>query len=415
MCSKKKAAAALIILLEEQKREKTIWTRNLFKRRTEKGHYENLVKELSLEDSESYRRFLRMDTETFNSIVDIVRPDIQKQMTLMRETISPEERVSLTLRFLATGDSYQSLSFAFRISPSSISHIIPEVCEAIYNRFKDTYLKVPSTQEEWKEIAHNFSDMWNFPNCLGAVDGKHVVLNQPSQSGSHFHNYKGTFSIVLMAVSDAEYKFIFVDVGTNGRISDGGVWNKCALKNAIESGILEIPDINRIGSKDLPHVFVGDEAFPLKKYLMKPYSSRNLNDERRIFNYRLSRARRVVENAFGILTSQWRVYRKPIALSLENSKKVVLATIILHNLLRSKSKTSNNYSPVNIIDREDITTGEVQYGFWRQEEAYGVQSLGQMATNFYSAEAKEIRDDFTEYFNNEGQVSWQSIYSHVDK
>jgi hypothetical protein len=122
-----------------------------------------------------------------------------------------------------------------------------------------------------------------------------------------------------------------------------------------------------------------------------------------------------VENAFGILTSQWRVYRKPIALSLENSKKVVLATIILHNLLRSKSKTSNNYSPVNIIDREDITTGEVQYGFWRQEETYGVQSLGQMATNFYSAEAKEIRDDFTEYFNNEGQVSWQSIYSHVDK
>jgi hypothetical protein len=83
--------------------------------------------------------------------------------------------------------------------------------------------------------------------------------------------------------------------------------------------------------------------------------------------------------------------------------------------LRSKSRTSNNYSPVNIIDREDITTGEVQYGFWRQEETYGVQSLGQMATNFYSAEAKEIRDDFTEYFNNEGQVSWQSIYSHVDK
>jgi hypothetical protein len=145
--------------------------------------------------------------------------------------------------------------------------------------------------------------MWNHPNCIGAVDGKHIVMNQPSQSGSHFHNYKGTFSIVLMAVADAEYKFIFVDVGTNGGIVDGGVWNKCALKNAIECGILTIPEINKVGSKDLPYVFVGDEAFPLKRYLMKPYPGRSLTDERHVFNYRLSRLR-IVENAFGLLTSQ---------------------------------------------------------------------------------------------------------------
>jgi nicotinamide mononucleotide adenylyltransferase len=83
MCSKKKAAAVLLLLEKEEqvKRERIIWVKNLFKRRTEKGHYENLVKGLSLEDSESYRRFLGIDTETFNFITDTVRSDIQKEMT----------------------------------------------------------------------------------------------------------------------------------------------------------------------------------------------------------------------------------------------------------------------------------------------------------------------------------------------
>ena len=82
--------------------------------------------------------------------------------------------------------------------------------------------------------------------CLGAMDGKHVEIVPPPGSGSQFYNYKGDFSIVLLALVDADLKFRFVDVGTNGRISDGGVWSKSALKKAIEVNTLNIPDTQQL-------------------------------------------------------------------------------------------------------------------------------------------------------------------------
>ena len=88
------------------------------------------------------------------------------------------------------------------------------------------YLKVPSRQKEWLEIALKFEEKWNFPNCVGAIDGKHSVMQPPANAGSYYYNYKNTHSIVLMAVAGQDYECHYADVGTNGRISDGGVFNK---------------------------------------------------------------------------------------------------------------------------------------------------------------------------------------------
>ncbi|CAG2238694.1 unnamed protein product [Mytilus edulis] len=143
----------------------------------------------------------------------MVKDSITKYSTNMRTCITAEERLSLTLRYLATGESYRSLSYSFRIAPSTVCSIIPEVCDALYQALKDTYMKVPSTPEEWEEIATDFYEKWNYPNCLGAIDGKHVVVQAPSNSGSYYYNYKHTHSIVLMALVDANYRFTYVDVG----------------------------------------------------------------------------------------------------------------------------------------------------------------------------------------------------------
>lgn len=135
------------------------------------------------------------------------------------------------------------------------------------------------------------------------MDGKHVGIKCPAKSGSNFFNYKNFFSIVLFAIVDADYKFIYIDVGKNGRISDGGIFANTPIYNKLENGSLRLPADEPLPDrvKNIPFLLVGDEAFPLKSYLMKPYPNRNLDLTQRIFNYRLSRVRRIVENVFGIV------------------------------------------------------------------------------------------------------------------
>ena len=152
-----------------------------------------------------------------------------------------------------------------------------------------------------------FQERWNFPNCLGALDGKHVRIVLPFNSGSTYYNYKHTFSIVLMALVDADYRFLYVDVGSNGRVSDGGVFSGCNLYEALETQMAGVPEPKPFPGEDIPTSFfvVADEAFALKEYLIKPYPHRNLTKVQGIYNYRFSRARRVIENAFGILANRF--------------------------------------------------------------------------------------------------------------
>ena len=90
-------------------------------------------------------------------------------------------------------------------------------------------MQVPSTEEEWKRTVAEFLGKWNFNNCIGALDGKHIVIKPPPNSGSYYFNYKHSFSKVLLGLVDASYKFIYVDIGCNGRVSDGGVFRNCKL------------------------------------------------------------------------------------------------------------------------------------------------------------------------------------------
>ena len=95
----------------------------------------------------------------------MVGPSITKQTTRLRKPIPPEENLAVTLRFLATGESFESLMFSFRIHESTISKFIPEVCFAIYSGLKSTYLRLPETKDEWIAISEGRKQRWQFPNC----------------------------------------------------------------------------------------------------------------------------------------------------------------------------------------------------------------------------------------------------------
>nr|XP_042911865.1 uncharacterized protein LOC110282418 [Parasteatoda tepidariorum] len=196
----------------------------------------------------------------------------------MRECFPAAEKLAVTLRYLASGDSYGPMKYLFRIDKATISKFIPETCTAIYSVLKD-YIQVPATEEEWQDIAKKFEERWNFPNCIGALDGKHVIVRHKRKYGSQCFNYKLANSIVLFALVDADCNSIYIDVGTNGRVADSTIFSISELRGALENNAQGIPppSILPMSNEILPYVIVADEAFPLKNYLKKPYPRRELS------------------------------------------------------------------------------------------------------------------------------------------
>ncbi|CAH1966479.1 unnamed protein product [Acanthoscelides obtectus] len=256
--SKNKRAAVALILLNilKKRREKkkvtqnrSIWVKPHLQERHRVGIEQTLLTDLLAQDGNDFKNFMRMDYDTFMMLQDKVslvlcykiafndyykinfkvRLDIEKQDTYLRSSISSELRLAITLRFLATGDSYRSLEYLTRVSASTISLLVPHVCQAVYSHLQPEYMKVPCTEDDWKKIADEFRNKWNFPNATGAIDGKHIEIEAPPNAGSYYFNYKGRHSIVLLALADAECNFLYIDVGCNGRMSDGGIFKNSTL------------------------------------------------------------------------------------------------------------------------------------------------------------------------------------------
>lgn len=117
--------------------------------------------------------------------------------------------------YLAHRNAVRTQSWDYQVGRSTAYKIIPQVCEAIWNALHPTYLP-DMNRDKWAKVAEEFYLRWQFPNCVGAVDGKHIKIRCPPNSGSNFFNYKQYFSIVLMATCDAQFKFTWVDIGQYG-------------------------------------------------------------------------------------------------------------------------------------------------------------------------------------------------------
>lgn len=294
----------------------------------------------------------------------------------------------------------QSLAWSHKMGISTVHIIINEVVRAIWDVLSPIYLKKPTT-EDWLKIASDFNRKWNFPNVIGALDGKHIKIEAPSNSGSLYFNYKKTFSIVLLATCDANYLFTMVDIGAYGSQSDGGVFKESVFGRLMESGGLNIPGDSVIPESNIrmPYVFVADEAFPLKNNIMRPYPGRFLPTRQLIFNYRLSRARMCIENTFGILVARWQFLKNPIKAKVENIDHFVKAAVVLHNYC--KVNDSKLYCPNDFTDQNDEKNGK-----WR-EEASVLKSVGRLAANTSTRQNFNLRNALAEYFITNGSVPWQ--------
>ena len=162
---------------------------------------------------------------------------LQKETTMLKPK-TPEEKLPITLRFLATGESYKSLMYQYCVSDSTVSKLLQVECDIISKVFIDEFMHIPSTKNDWLRIATE--ELWQFLNCIRAFGGKEIALFHPLLGGWNYHNYKRFHSIVLMTLVDANYKFLYVDIGCQGRLNNGAVYQNCSFYKSLTTDQLKI-------------------------------------------------------------------------------------------------------------------------------------------------------------------------------
>jgi hypothetical protein len=241
----------------------------------------------------------------------------------------------------------------------TISGIIAETTTAIWSTLQPPFMPSPN-EAKWKRIAERYLDLWNFPNCIGSTDGKHVRIKCFPKSGSLYFNYKDYILVVLVACANSNAVFKTVHVGDFGKNSDGSEFRASTLGQMLEKEELHIP-LPMDGSGEIfPYYFVADEALPLKINLMRPYPRRMLNKQKNFFNYRLSCARKSVECAFGILNVRFKILEGPICRREETVNSVIKASVV-HNFIRTQKglfceggeNFAVNKSSHHIVNEED--------------------------------------------------------------
>ncbi|KMQ82929.1 nuclease harbi1-like protein, partial [Lasius niger] len=330
----------------------------------------------------------------------------------IRTPLSPRLRLSLTLTYLAQGESMRTKHLEFRVGKSTVCKIVPEVSCAIWRALQPVVLPTLDA-EDWRKISEEYMLKWQFPNCIGALGGRHI--KKPPCSGSQYHNYMKFFSIVLLALCDANHKFTWVDIGQFVTV----VWRNSELAADLDSGNADLPSPTPLPGRDVPfpQVIVADEAFPLNTYLMRLYARRNrLTDEQRVFNYRLSRARLCIENTFEILVSRWHILHKRLCSSVANAEEIFKTLVCLHNFIISYNNGNNGsasqYCPSDWLDVED-ENGFIHNGRWRIiGPGQFLKELGRTGANRDGSMSEGMRNYLKQCFMSpigEAQAPWQYV------
>lgn len=198
-----------------------------------------------------------------------------------------------------------------------------DTCDKIWDNLQPAYMP-DKNKEDWIKIAAHFYDRTNFPNVIGAIDGKCMRI-VPDKSGSKNFNYTKYFSQVLMAWINADYKFVFIYIGSFGAMSDSIIFKDSKMGQMLEQNWLKtLYQVMKLVV--MSFYVVADEAFGLSKQVLHPYAKNNLTVLKRIVNYWHTRARRLVECIFGILANKWRILQRPLEVNNEFCDSIIMYT-----------------------------------------------------------------------------------------
>ena len=261
--------------------------------------------------------------------------------------------------------------------------IVIRTCDVIAEHLLPRYVRVPSGNQ-LQEIVNEFETLWGFPQAVGAIDGSHMPILKPRESPSDYFNRKGFYSILVQAVVDSRGRFMDVTIGWPGKVHDARVLVNSTFYQRGISGEL-LPDWKRIiDGVEIPLMILGDPAYLLLPWLMKPYRDTGSNTpQQRHFNYRQSRARMVVENAFGRLKGRWRCLLKRMDYyKTKHTIDVIASCIVLHNICELRGDACD----LGWIIQEDFETTS-------NDSTASNTSSSSSATNIRNTLAKYLYDN----------------------
>ena len=292
---------------------------------------------------ERFKKTFRVSKNTFNFILSRIRHDLERE-TVNEDPISPECRLGICLYRLGRGDYYYTIAEMAGLGVSTVHSIVTQVCASIVeNLWQECITEhMPESEDDFNRKMEDMNNRWQFPFCWAAIDGCHIPIKCPpggAEACKEYHNFKNFYSIVLMAMVDSRYRFIWGSCGFPGNSHDAVIFQSTGLwENIKKHGF--IPDIGQqVADVTVPPLIIGDSAFPFQPWLLKPYTNAVLTAKQRYFNYRLSRARMITEGAYGQLKGRWRVLLRRNESGPHEAKTATLTCMVLHNICIEKGDT----------------------------------------------------------------------------
>ena len=346
---------------------------------------------------ESFKKKFRVSKETFCFILEKINHRILKEERC-ETPISPEMRLGICLYKLGRGDYNFTVAELAGIAESTVCVIIKEVCLAIVEEMWNDHVEClfPKTREEFISIMADMEAHWQFGFAFCGIDGSHIPIKCPAGGAvamKQYYNFKNFYSVVLLALVDANYRFIWASCGAPGNTHDSTYFQSTNIWEKICNGTLLPNDIRTVGGDNISPINLGDGAFPMRSWLMKPYGDAILSEEKRYFNYRLSRARMVTEGAFGKLKSRFRVLHRKCESHKDTVKIMTLACVVIHNLSISRG---------DILTRKfDLMIDSGTQKMRTREQIRDILDMSDTSHNFIqapSSTAKEVRDKLRDIF-----------------
>lgn len=279
----------------------------------------------------------RISRQTFVFICEKLRPSIERQNTRFRKSVSVEKRLAITLWCLATCAEYRSITHLFGVARCTVCVIVHDTCAAIVRVLLPHYIKFP-VEDDLEFVINGFTEKWNMIQTVGAIDGRHIPVRPPTLNHTDYYNRKGWYSVILQAIVDHQYFFRDIYVGWPGSVHDARVLSKSHFYRKVMNKQLLHTHSQNINGKQVPPFLLGDSAYPLNTWLIKPYSQTASLTRAQ---HRLSHARIVVENAFGRLKARWRRLMKQNDMEITNVPNIIAACCVLHNMCEIHGDTFN--------------------------------------------------------------------------